>query len=475
MSRRIRAIALIALAAILAWQVVTRSLAAHFAASAPETALMLRPTEPKALLTLAEKRIAADYAARASQQPGATAPKPAAQAKTGPGEASDRLRLWAELAFKTIDKRPEDARPADKPSGQSAPPPAPGLDRQTAEQVRAWAELALGNDPLNARALRILGQVADGARDEERVAKFMRAAARGSIRESAAVYWLMRKSYEKGDYAATIHWADVLLRTRSQIGQYVMPTLVRLSEYRNASDELKKVLANNPPWRSAFLAAIASGGSDPRTPLEFLLALREGADPPSANDLRTYLNAMIGRKQYELAYYAWLQFLPPEHLTSAGLLFNGSFEAAPSGMPFDWVFGSGSGVTVDVAPRPDKDGQHALLIDFGHGRVEFGGVRQLVMLAPGTYEFKGKYKGEVVGKRGLVWRIACAPSNAPLGESPMTVGVTPKWRDIEFSFTVPDTDCRAQVLQLVLDARMPSELLVSGSIWHDELRISPVR
>jgi hypothetical protein len=255
-----------------------------------------------------------------------------------------------------------------------------------------------------------------------------------------------------------------------------MPTLVRLAESRSAGDDLEKVLAGGPPWRSAFLSAIANGGSDPRMPLELLLALKDSAAPPSGNDLRSYVDAMIARKQYELAYYAWLQFLPPEHLTSAGLLFNGSFEAAPSGMPFDWVFGSGSGVTVEVAARPDKDGQHALLIEFGHGRVEFGGVRQVVMLGPGTYELRGQYRGEMVGKRGLVWRIACAAApGTPLGTSPMTLSVSQKWRDIGFTFTVPDSNCRAQVLELVLDARMPSEQLVSGSIWHDELRIAIVQ
>jgi len=81
----------------------------------------------------------------------------------------------------------------------------------------------------------------------------------------------------------------------------------------------------------------------------------------------------------------------------------------------------------------------------------------------------------LVGKRGLVWRVTCIDApGAPLGESPMVVGASPKWKDIEFSFTVAEADCRAQQVRLELDARMPSELLVSGSIWYDELRIARV-
>ena len=102
---------------------------------------------------------------------------------------------------------------------------------------------------------------------------------------------------------------------------------------------------------------------------------------------------LIGHKLYDLAYYTWLQFLPVEELREAGLLFNGSFDVAPSGLPFDWVITPGSGVTVDIVPKPDSNGKHALLVDFAYGRVDYHSVRQLVMLAPGTYEFKGQYQG----------------------------------------------------------------------------------
>ena len=121
---------------------------------------------------------------------------------------------------------------------------------------------------------------------------------------------------------------------------------------------------------------------------------------------------MIAHKFYSLAYYTWLQFLPPEELRHAGLLFNGSFEVAPSGLPFDWTITQGPGVTIDIVPRPDKSGGRALMVDFQYGRVDYHSVTELVMLAPGTYEFKGEYKGELVGPRGLKWRIACAARTA---------------------------------------------------------------
>jgi hypothetical protein len=218
-------------------------------------------------------------------------------------------------------------------------------------------------------------------------------------------------------------------------------------------------------------------GESPSPPGRVERAVRpQGPDvPPSVTDLRNVINALITRKEYELAYYTWLQFLPPEQLANAGYLFNGSFEHPLSGLPFDWAIVNGSGVRIDVAARSDRQREHALTVEFGYGRVEFRGVQQLTLLAPGTYEFRGKYQGDLVGKRGLVWRIACANTpNVVIGQSPMAIGASPKWKDVAFSFTVPVGDCRAQYIRLDLDARMASETLVSGSISYDELAIARV-
>lgn len=464
----LRAIVLTGVAAILTWQVTTRSLVSYLAGTAPETALSLRSTDPRALLNLASAKLIDSQRGQQAAQSQKQAAEPAGDAPANGEKASDPLRLWAELAAKTAREVPDKAqeRASKAPSGAST------LDSDTRELIRTWTELALVGDPLNARAPSILGQLAHAANDETAAGKFFRAAAHRSIRERVAVYWMMQKSYESRDYAAAVFHADALLRTLSHASRDLMPFLVQMAENKDASDELKKTLLGNPPWRSSFLSVLAQTAADPRTTLDILLAMRNTSTPPTTEDVRNYVKALIGRKQYDLAYYAWLEYLPPEHLSSTGFLFNGSFELTPSGVPFDWVMGDGPGVTVDVVDHPERDGQRALLIEFGYGRVEFPGVQQLTMLAPGAYQFKASHKGELVGKRGLVWRINCVDApNVLIGESAMAMGAFPKWRDIEFAFTVPATDCRTQQVRLQLDARMASEQLVSGSMWYDDVRI----
>ena len=356
---------------------------------------------------------------------------------------------------------------------ERAPDAPRGAPANLRDRARALAEAVLRRDPLNARALRVLGQLADAAGDEAQAAPLMDAAVHRSLHESIAAYWLMQKSYQQENFAATAYYADTLLRTRPQLVAQVTPFLARMAENKGAADELNKLLASNPPWRGQFFSALPNSISDARTPLNLLLSLRETTTPPTTGDLRSYINFLIGHKFYEVAYYTWLQFLPPEDLSKVGLLFNGSFESAPSGLPFDWVITRGSGVTIDMVPRPDEAQQRALFIEFGYGRVEFNGVSQFMMLAPGTYRFAGRYKGELMGRRGLTWRITCA-EGTPLGHSAMVTGTAPAWKNFDFEFSVPARDCRAQSVQLVLDARSASEQFVSGSMWYDELEISRV-
>jgi hypothetical protein len=449
---RRRTIILAGCAAILTWLVISRSLAAFLADTAPQSALWLDPRQPDALVNLADQSVNS-----------ATAEIPVASADKSSQKQSDA----SDRAIGVADKGPVSAENLDRAFAAIDRNPSVDLAK-----IRARVETALINEPLNSRAVRILGQVADlsGANDD--AAKYMAAAARLSLHESVAVYWLMRKSAEANDYKQALSYADALLRTNSGLGPYAVPVLAHFAEQNAAKGAVTALLASDPPWRDMFFGALPYTVTDARTPLDLLLALRATPTPPTFDDIRGYLNFLIQHKIYDLAYYTWLQFLPADQLRNAGLLFNGSFDDAPSGLPFDWTITQGSGVTIDIVPTRDNSDAHALLVDFLYGRVDYHSVNELVLLTPGTYQFNGRYNGKIVGPRGLKWRLVCAGGSATrIGESSMIRETTSGWKDFQFIFTVPATDCRAQYVRLDLDARMASEELVSGSILFDQLRI----
>jgi hypothetical protein len=246
-----------------------------------------------------------------------------------------------------------------------------------------------------------------------------------------------------------------------------------LAENRDGSGKLKQLLATNPPWRGDFFDSLPSVITDARTPLDFLLSVKEhGSAPPTAVELNRYLDFLIDRGLYDLAYYTWLQFLPDEQLSQAGHLFNGGFEIEPSGAPFDWRFSQDTGATTKIASRPDDVAKHALVMQFGPGRAEFQGVRQLLMLSPGSYILRGQYKLDLISPRGLQWRISCVQATGPLAESILYNGRVSDWTNFDVEFTVPSQNCPAQTLELASAARSASEQFMTGTAWYDDLFIS---
>jgi hypothetical protein len=460
---RTRIVVLSVFGILLAWLVVRQSFAAYFAYFAPQTALWLQPQQPLALVNLADHTLdqSLPLPGQGTVDQGSEQGENASVQPSGSSEKLPSSKL-----------EENDQTTGAKPSAPDSAHPQV-LPQATAAEVRAWAMSALIRDPLNARALRILGQLQAADKDYDAASKLMNVAAQVSLHESIAIYWSMLAAAQAKDYKTTTYYADVLLRTLPQLDKYVVPILAKIAEDKGASALVEAVLDKNPPWRRRFFAALPNGVDDARTPLSLLLGLKTSPMPPTSDEVAPYIQFLIARKFYDLAYYTWLQFLPVEELRGAGLLFNGNFDVAPSGLPFDWVITPGSGVTVDIVPRPDNSGKHALLLDFAYGRVDYQSVKQLVMLAPGTYEFKGQYKGQLVGPRGLKWRIVCS-GGPTIEESPMIIGMMPSWRTLAFTFTVPATGCPAQIVRLDLDARMASEQLVSGSMLFDELQISRV-
>lgn len=467
-----RTVILTACAALLAWLVVTRSLAAYLAEAAPQSALWLSPRQPEALLNLADRSLNATRAV--SEPPGGRAEQTPAEQNAGgtpKTDLSDAIGNQSPGQNSGPDKTAA-AGSRDLSYAFAVVNQNPSVNIST---LRAQAISALIDEPLNARALRILGQLAETANDHADALEFMSAAAGLSLHETVAVYWLMHRSAVAGDYKTALYYADALMRTEPSFATYTVPVLAHFADDKAASGAVTSLLAGNPPWRNLFFRLLPGSVTDPRTPLNLLLALKKSPVPPTYADISQYEDLLIRHKLYDLAYYTWLQFLPLDELRTAGFLFNGNFDVTPSGIPFDWMIEQGAGVAIDIVPRHDKIGEHALEVDFLYGRVDYHSVAELVLLAPGVYQFDGQYSGKIIGPRGLKWRVVCAnDSHTRIGESPMIIGMTSAWKETSFTFTVPPADCRAQYVELDLDARMASEQLVSGSVLFDELKIARV-
>ena len=369
-SRRFSIVAFSVLGVFLLYHLVTKGLSAYLADTNPQAALFLNSSNPTALLNLAEDKLSTDPSFKLLD------PVLAAPRNAGPGSVVAKG-----------DKTPKETTTVK--TLPDAPPTPTTLDDATLAEIRELAGRAIANDPLSARAFRILGQISERTSDEMQTEKLMKAAVERSMLESVAVYWMMRKSFQDQNYKEALRYADILLRTRPQALSYILPIMGKMAELPEASDDLKLLLAQNPPWRPTFFANVSQSITDARTPLDILLSVKESEKPPSADELRPYLDFLIQHSFFDLAYYTWLQFLPPQQLTRTGNLYNGGFDAPPSGTPFDWVLTKGTGFTAQVAAKSGKPAERALHLRFGPGRVDYREVTQLIMLAPGRTNFRG--------------------------------------------------------------------------------------
>jgi len=345
--------------------------------------------------------------------------------------------------------------------------PDPLLKQQTTD----WTRSALRDEPFNAQGLEMMGLLAISDADSAKAERFMSAASRQSLRRQSAAYWNLKSRLAAQDYTAAAGYADALLRAKPQSIPVLIPTLVAFTTTQSGRDAFEKLLAENPPWRWAFFWYLKGHIKNPYVPLRLLLALKATSHPPTSREVGAYLRILLDNKLYPLAHYSWLQFLSPDELTRTGLLNNGSFEAPPSGLPYDWTISSGDGATIEITPRDDRPGEHALAIELGPGRVKFQPPSQLLALSPGRYTLTGMLRGNVRGRSGLIWTIGCPPNAKALAKTEPLLGERRQWARFSVAFEVPK-ECTAQSLELALDAPSASERMISGFANFDDLKIS---
>ncbi len=433
---------------VLAWLTLTKSLPFALAPSAPDLALALNASNPAALIAKArqthERMLAHSGSAQDANEHG-TVSQP----------------------INTLEKLPE--------AGSNGAMEELGSEREAMrKEIRQLAIRALAADPLNAEAYELLGLV---SKEPERVRALMQEAVDLSRRESSALFWLLNESFYRGDYRATLDYADLLLKTRPDLSAYVMRYAALTAEDPEGLLLVADVLTKRPAWRAQFFEFLSRSEALTEAPLRLMISLKANGAPPSPKELAPYLDALIARNRTGMAYNAWLQFLPEEQLSNLGLLTNGNFENPPSGLPFDWRMELGlNAVAGFVGPAPD--GRERLLhVNLGPGRVKFPELKQVVFLAPGHYRFEGKLRGTITAKRGLRWQLTCATgSHRALAETDMLMGETEQWRIFTLEGDVPQSDdCAGQTLRLFHDSRSPSEEFISGEVWFGSLRLKRIQ
>ena len=103
------------------------------------------------------------------------------------------------------------------------------------DSAREWAKNALRSNPLNARALTLLGLIAERKGDEESADKLMQLSGARRGRDQAAQAWLFNREVRRGQYSNALPHADAILRMNYET-QKVFPPLAAFTVDPRAFD-----------------------------------------------------------------------------------------------------------------------------------------------------------------------------------------------------------------------------------------------
>src|SRR5207253_10785429 len=103
-------------------------------------------------------------------------------------------------------------------------------------------------------------------------------------------------------------YVDALLRGFPYLSDQVFPVLIKVLDSPQAISALAAKLETNPPWRPSFLAALAAEAPESNLPRAVLAAIKSGPIPPTASEVKPYLDRLLKSELVNQAYADWRYF-----------------------------------------------------------------------------------------------------------------------------------------------------------------------
>lgn len=299
----------------------------------------------------------------------------------------------------------------------------------------------LARRPLDSSALSQAALEATLAGKSDVARPIMQEVVRRNPRAKAGRIWLMADALRRGDLrTATGHIERLMAIDPTQSLGY-FPILADIAKQRGGERLIADILARQPMWRTQFLGFLTTRGVAPERIFRLnngLAGAPGGGAEPAQSAL---IQQFIDRGDYDGAYIAWVNFLPPSALTKVTTVYDGGFAGLAGPHPFNWTFSDNDAASVGIDP--------------GHGlHIEYSGAQsarlasQTLLLKPGSYrlDYTAQGSGEAADGGAIAWHLFCLPANKPILELPVT-GLTDRAATRAGRFTVPE-GCNAQLLSL---------------------------
>jgi hypothetical protein len=157
-------------------------------------------------------------------------------------------------------------------------------------------------------------------------------------------------------------------------------------------------------------------------------------------------------------------------------IFNGDFESDPTHCLFDWRINPTPGTTIDFDPEVRYSERRSLRIRFqGTANVGEIGVGQDVFLEPGRYRFRAYIRTQDVStNEGVAFHVVHDAAPKQLDFTTQNLKGTNDWTLVECVFDAPPAGGLARV-SLTRRPSLKFDNQIKGTVWIDQVRISPVQ
>ncbi len=342
------------------------------------------------------------------------------------------------------------------------------LRQGRADLALSLAQRALRTQPLEGRALRVLGAVAELSGDRDTANALMQAAAARAPRDSATQFWLAINALADRDLDRALAKLDRLVRVEPELQGDVFPILATVATNPVGARAMAGYLIADSPWRASFLSGLISqaGVADLR---RLFRAIEAAGGRLTDEEFDQFAMRLWGARQWR-SLRAWIKHRSPG--PSATLVHDGGFDGDGRGPFLGWSQRRVAGADTQIAANAGN-GRTALRVSFHDRRVPYAHVEQALLLPPGRYRLSVQARPvDLKTALGIGWVLSCVENGKTLGQTESLLGSS-DWRPTSAHFEVPENDCGGQTLVLKLAARIAAEQQAAGVIWFDDLSITP--
>lgn len=327
------------------------------------------------------------------------------------------------------------------------------------------ARRALEQNPLDVRAISMLGVAWDLSGQKQAADQVMTLAGRLGWRDATTQLWLFAHRLQQGRYVEAFRRVDALLRRLDKYGDRLLAIVALEARKPEAQPALVERLKPSPTWRVALFGTLANdprdGATDTTASLMKLLARTKA--PPTDAEVGPYLRRLVASKNFAEADSALRTYAQPP-LPAGEYVFDGGFEHGAGPTPFAWATEASAGSLVDISDAPNHG--RALRVEYdGYSPAKL--TKQMLLLQPGDYLLRGQAMSESgEGSERLTWAVFCG--DRIIAQPNMGGLHAGQWTPFQIDVHIPPEGCPTEWLQLI---SLPGEHHLDMVLWYDNLSI----